>query len=54
MICPILYASPEFATSPSYKCIEEECAWYDKKTKQCAILTIAKALKSGINVSVAR
>lgn len=36
-------------------CLEGGCAFFDKDKKQCAVLTIAKALdKTGVNVRVAK
>ncbi len=36
MICPL---------NKEYCCDERGCAWYDEKSKQCAILSIMKALE---------
>jgi len=35
-------------------CIESECAWWDDKRNQCAVLVIAQALKGQIKVALAK
>ena len=46
MICPRLTLDG----FPLVECLEEECAWWDKEEKQCAILSIAKALNSTLKI----
>lgn len=53
MICPIRELGFISEDSEETKeCLEDECAWYDVKKNQCAILVIAQ--KSHLNVSLAR
>jgi hypothetical protein len=37
-------ANPE-VVEIDYLCAEQNCAWYDEPCKQCAILSIAEALR---------
>ena len=39
--CPICFASLRDDAS---KCLEENCAWWDKKAKQCACLSLIDVL----------
>jgi len=55
MICPLYSTANIDGRDFTVKitCHKAQCAWYDERRKQCAVLTMAKAL-SNINGGVAK
>lgn len=48
-LCPFreISASIDLANGVEFSdasCLEEECAWWDNRSRTCAILTLAKAI----------
>lgn len=43
MICPVKFAA---ANKGDYAggCIQEQCAWYDRESDECAVLVIARVM----------
>ncbi len=41
LICPILKTASNYITT---ECMEKNCAWWNTKNKECAILTISYRL----------
>lgn len=58
MKCPLLTAGNLERFPPENEeflnCLKEECAWWDKKHKVCAIVVIAGSLKGILGANMAK
>lgn len=43
-MCPLFLASSEFSQAEYCYCRKHECAWWDEKKQECALLAIAKKM----------